>query len=469
MAGECYVKIRKMVKLASSPSPVAQPIWDETSKGTLMMSNKLESGCSARRLITVLGLAILAMAFVFGAAACSADDVGGTGTVSCDRDTDCPLGTVCSASNVCIEASCDYCLEDQICYVTPENPSGTCSAPECYGPQDCPDGLPCVAGVCGGSSTNGTTNNGSGCNSHSDCNQAAGEICNIAGQCVAGEGGDSCSSNSDCDTSTDFCDPATGQCTPAQSCANVECGPGEVCVEPHATCNPDCTQSPQGCDEGDYCDASTGNCVANTCSTLDPADCTGATPIFDGTSCECISCLGSSDCPAGHQCQGGSCVQATGCETACSSSTPGVCGGNTPYCIDNCCVECLGAADCPSGQMCVDGHCGTPPGCTTSSDCPSGYSCDGGSCVPPQTGQACTDPDDCPEGTFCDTTTGQCQSPGGELGCGFCNDDCTCPGDMECMGFVCAGCEFSVGWDGISDNCPDGQSCMPLFQMCFPD
>lgn len=56
----------------------------------------------------------------------------------CSVDTDCALGEVCQdVEGYCIEASCDFCTDDQVCYKPTPESEGTCSAP--------PD---CEAGEC---------------------------------------------------------------------------------------------------------------------------------------------------------------------------------------------------------------------------------------------------------------------------------------------------------------------------------
>lgn len=347
----------------------------------------------------------------FALTACGSDDVSGVN--SCETDRDCELGTVCTAAGVCDAVPCEFCADDHVCLVTEANPEGTCSAPECVLNEDC-DGVPCVAGVCGGSTAD--------CVSAADCDD--GQICNFANRCVDdpnnGGGGEGCTSNGDC-TGNETCDVASGQCVGGSSCG------------------------------------------------LEASDCTGATPVLDSDSCACVECIQSSDCGGGQVCQGGSCqAQAEGCQTECSSSTPGACQGTgTPYCVNECCVECLGAADCGAGQMCLDGFCGTPPDCSTDpSVCPTGYDCSPqGECVPPQTGQDCAaDPMSCPDGTFCDPDTGVCQGFGGDFGCGFCNPDCTCDNGLTCNGMACETCVPFAG------HCADGLICDAIFTgWCIPN
>ena len=67
---------------------------------------------------------------------------------SCESDMDCDLGAVCSASKVCVVLGCPLCTEDQICFTGSDLPDGSCSAPECMQEGDCPQGESCSGGMC---------------------------------------------------------------------------------------------------------------------------------------------------------------------------------------------------------------------------------------------------------------------------------------------------------------------------------
>lgn len=438
----------------------------------MMMNTSLPQSLAlcTRRFLASLALVLSVAAFSTG---CSGDDVA---AATCVTDTDCELGTVCGANSLCIVAECEFCTADQICLVTPENPEGSCSAPQCYSPDDCPNGEACVNNVCGGSSDN------EGCQNSSQCD--AGEVCNLAGECVPGSSDNTCESNADCDQTTEFCDPGTDQCIPVVDCDTVTCEAGERCVEGYGTCQPDCTLEGASCQAGEYCNEDTGTCQVNNCSDIGPEDCTPTNPIFDAASCACVQCENAGDCGAGRVCNAGVCEQQQGCATPCSNDQPGVCGqsGNgTPYCINNCCSECVGAADCSAGELCIDGFCGQAPDCTTDPNaCPAGYECTAsGSCEIPNAGTSCdpNDPTACPFPGFCDPATNTCSGAGGDAGCGMCNPDCTCSGEGQtCDGFLCTGCSFTFNFQTFSleGNCPEGESCIPgeAFggpNFCIPD
>lgn len=441
-------------------------------------------------------------------AGCSGDTAGGSTT--CALDTDCPLGKVCQVQDkVCIVADCVHCEDnpDQICYKPTPESEGSCSAPECISDEECSSGS-CREGQC----------SDGGCVTNDDCGDA--EVCNLAGQCVESDGtcaGDAdcpdgevckdeacvegCSEDDDCEdeefcnTETQACEEGcrdsmscpsgqvctdgdcacdetscpdgkvcldTGNCGDPTSCDQVTCPDGEVCNPTDLTCQAACTAD--SCMANEVCNPQTGLCEVDNCPGEDPTQCDGTQrPLWDPIRCFCAECLGDTDCNegAGETCNAsGSCFA---CQQACDAGTPGTCSGDTPYCINSCCVECVGAADCAQGQLCLDGQCGDPPNCQVDpSVCPDGYMCDAnGECQPPAS-QGC-DPDDpttCPDSTFCDPTTLMCTGAGGGFGCGLCNPDCTCDGGATCNGFLCE-------CDPLMQNCPAGQACIPLLNVCF--
>lgn len=352
-------------------------------------------------LAACFGIVALALAVSLGVAACGSD-APAVGS-SCTDDTDCQFGLVCSESGECVEADdCDFCDDDMIC-VQDGDQEYCAVATECETDADCGPNFDCIDGYCAGESG----------------------------------GDDECDTDADCPDGYS-CHPVSNACTPddnAEECTtDGDCPGDQVCED--------------------------NSCVDDEC-TLQASDCEGAAPYFDDEACECVECQDETDCAANEECTNGSCIDPdeSGCISGqpCDPDNPGDCGGDTPYCIDECCVECIGAADCEGDELCNDdGFCGESQSCTQDADCPSGYNCENGECVPPQTGQQCDDDDDCPDGQFCNPETDQCESLGGDLGCGLCNDDCTCDGDLTCDGFVCTGCVWLQG------DCADDQCCYPL-------
>ena len=465
--------------------------------------------------------ALFLAAALFASVGCSDDDT--TANASCNFDSECPLGQVCGANDVCVTAPCSDCIEGQICYRTEANPAGSCSAPECGSDADCVDkGGSCVQGVCTDEE----------CQSNEDC--GANEICNLANQCVESDGTcttdincpdgqicsneicrEGCNENQDCvdgeycdmtsrtcqagcrgdedcastQSCTDnrcvctpgtcgagrFCNVDSGNCEEAMSCDQITCPEGQVCDPVTFGCVEACT--PESCMAGQVCNTATGQCVVDNCVGEDPGQCqdNAQRPLWDPVKCFCAECVSDDDCntAAGETCNASGVCFA--CETTCDPSVPGTCGGDTPYCSDGCCIECIGVADCDqtAGELCLDGFCGQPPSCTTDpSVCPSGTTCNtmSGQCEAGMTGASCSqdDPLSCPQGQFCDPTTNTCMGVGGNLGCGLCNPDCTCDNGLTCDGFFCTGCTNTIGIDGIESDCPGEQICLaPLFPICF--
>ena len=110
-------------------------------------------------------------------------------------------------------------------------------------------------------------------------------------------------------------------------------------------------------------------------------------------------CGDDTQCPAGHVCRNGRCVE-------------------TSSCADD--------SQCPTGKVCRDGECVKGPACATSDDCPAGNVCRDGACVPEA---ECAGPGDCPSGYACQK--GKCvKQP-------ECKKNKDCPGDKICQNGVC--------------------------------
>lgn len=372
--------------------------------------------------LAVICLAVLATALAFVlAAGCGADNVSGS-TTSCNDHTDCPYGTVCNASGQCVgDVDCQFCDEDDEHLVCDD---GICTV-RCTTDEDCDEGQ-CVDGVCGG------------------------------------QPADSCSSDTDCPDGYE-CNPFSDECEPEDNSSTIDCQNNTDCDGDDVCEDGQCV--PDGSGGGEDCD-------------LEAADCTGDTPFLDDQSCQCVECAGSADCDGDdEQCVDGFCTDDdggggdNGGDDGCVSgqtcgAAGGSCGGDYPYCIDDCCVECIGAADCDGDDICTqDGVCGSSSGCTDESDCPVGYDCDNGQCVAPDAGASCSSDADCPDGQFCDPSTSECVDLGGDMGCGMCNDDCTCDHpDLTCDGFMCVGCTWLTGGE-----CGDDEWCWPAEDFDMAD
>lgn len=265
--------------------------------------------------------------------------------------------------------------------------------------------------------------------------------------------------------------------TPAFDWDECEC---VECVD-----HDDCESSDQMCND------EANECVAHGCTDIEPADCSGETPEFDPSSCSCLECLDDTDCHNG-ECMAGGCVEVDECNT----------DGDCPdgECIDDVCVddsndgtvnagECTTDADCShedascedgqctvsmnqpenqdtnNGDQCnlTSGDCSEPTPMLDAGECEcveclSEFDCDDGDCVDgiceTTTGGECSDNYDCPDAHICIIEEEECESFE-EGQCGMCNDDCTCPGSLECDGAFCRGCEIGEG------DCPDDQDCYP--------
>ncbi|MFH1808136.1 MAG: hypothetical protein ABIJ09_05290 [Pseudomonadota bacterium] len=201
-------------------------------------------------------------------------------------------------------------------------------------------------------------------------------------------------------------------------------------------CLQDCTNDAGLCQPGESCDAA-GNCIpvngcgGNECSQANPTgtcpaglECQGGTcvRVGGGTGPIGSACAQGSDCSdAGAQCYpfvsngqetgfvDGYCIQ-FGCDSAaCPGGSSCVQVGDTSYaCLDS----CLSGADCRPGYDCLragDGVAVCYPYCETSSDCGQGLACVDNTCV-----SACT-ASSCPSGNLC--VDGRCvvdvgQGPG---------------------------------------------------------
>lgn len=137
---------------------------------------------------------------------------GGSSGNSCDAETPCPEGEVCS-SEICL--------------------GGTGSG--------CTTGSQCASSVCdtsqGHCAPGGT---GTACGASDDCLSGS---CTETGTCGSSTPGGACRSNTDC--TNGLCDPEVGSCSECngdESCAGLTCGPGActcseegMCVQPSST------------------------------------------------------------------------------------------------------------------------------------------------------------------------------------------------------------------------------------------
>ncbi|MFI5297060.1 MAG: Kelch repeat-containing protein [Polyangiales bacterium] len=201
-----------------------------------------------------------------------------------------------------------------------------------------------------------------------------------------------------------ICKPVVGPIPSghAGTCGTFLCG-GVASTGPNG-CATSCIAD-SGCTAGNYCDLTSGQCVA-------------VKPI-------------ASSCSANDQCGSGFCVDRFCCSTACNSKTCQACdvAGNLGACVDVASGDphfSHSTCGSPAAYACVAGACATA--CTDNVDCASKYRCVGGSCVsalgPGSTCSANTDcqSDHCVDGVCCVTTLAD---PTCSLPCNACNNAST--------------------------------------------
>ncbi len=157
-----------------------------------------------------------------------------------------------------------------------------------------------------------------------------------------------CVSDDNCTTPTPYCN--NGTCV---ECLSVtHCNDTNECTTDNCVSNT-CVNT--NLDDGTECTG--GHCCAGTCdTTLGNSnfhyDCRIG-PTCVGTSWEYISYNEDIECESGGKCDGGICVQPTGCVDS------GDCNDPTPYCnnLTHTCVECLQQSHCDDGEDCTTEVC----------------------------------------------------------------------------------------------------------------
>ncbi len=246
---------------------------------------------------------------------------------------------------------------------------------------------------------------------------------------------DACGVDADCtDPSTPLCNTAPNpnvcvQCLTAANCS----GTTPVC---------DGTFTCVGCSNDSNCSGATPACQASgacgQCSATNSAQCTGTTPVCDVAAGTCIGCTSDSNCSGATPA-----CQASGACGQCSATNTTACTGSTPLCnvTSGTCVGCLTGTDCGGNTpVCSGGVC---VGCTSDGDCggatPACQTATGG-CV------ECTSDTHCSGLTpTCDTDSNTCSCvPTGAEVCGNLVDE-------DCDGQLDNGCQDTDG-DGLSDQ-----------------
>jgi hypothetical protein len=200
------------------------------------------------------------------------------------------------------------------------------------------------------------------------------------------------------------------------------------------------------------------SCVDDRCQYLpdcsEHPECSGLRLYRDPLTCECVSCLQSSDCDLSSQeiCTASGqclfCAQAASSEDDCSAAGQ--------VFAEGCCSECLQDADCTStlAPHCERGRCQSVPGveCIAQNDCGADQVCDRGRCVPPPSFASCELQSDCPDAEAC-YGDGLCRAESDT--CGGCPDPSRCVAERADELGTCAGCTTPCD----EAACPDGQLC----------
>ena len=389
-----------------------------------------------------LYLKFILILLLFAAYSCSNNSQDSQRLVACTTSDD------CNSDLKCIDGFCqkeDYGNKN-----------------ECNSDLECPKGFYC--------NQNNKCENIK-CNSREDCDENM--IC-LNGSCMEG-----CDNNSDC-KSTQKCNLISHQCE------NLG----------------DCTQNPEICTQGYYCDELSGKCLLNiNCQTNN--DCAPGYKCDSGACIEKIRCNNNDICPDGEVCRtDGYCDVDTGCDSDqyCINKNPA-----KPACstISGICYECVTNEHCndlskpncnqithqcqaeegPNGECQADSDCGMNQRCNTSvtphecidmmatchsdADCQNGMHCKAANerCV------MCTQDSHCTAPKTCNPNTNLCEENGSSGGGGSGggsgggeNGVCASAlGILSClmMGGECQGEDCIINEDDPCENvdCPENSTC----------
>lgn len=220
--------------------------------------------------------------------------------------------TACNPNNICTDRKC---------------------VPGCRNDTNCRDGL-----ICATVGANKQCVVGPECSVDNEATTCgAGRICNASLICVQGCRGDS-------------------------KCTN----PGEIC-NIYKLCAPGCRSDTQCPIDGEICNTANLTCVQGCRINT---DCPTTELPFCSSSNTCVACTNSSQCGAGKQCLGSTCVsdsyQCIG-NSHCTNATKPICDQDT-----HSCVRCNYDADCGNSSLecnAVNNTCVVKPQCRYDSDC----------------------------------------------------------------------------------------------------
>jgi hypothetical protein len=332
---------------------------------------------------------------------------GACNVVGCETPSDCPLDATC-LDKLCQPRQCDVpdsCGEGALCW------QGICVENGCADKSSCGAAEVCLGSppVC--------TQPPELCSDDSEC--PTGEACLVQKrQCVS-----TCAGDRDCRGQTYCLDQLCQQ--PCRD--DIDCPGDRSCVDARCRELPDCSDQPE---------------------------CSGLRLYRDQLTCECVSCLQSSNCDLTGQEACTASGQCIFCPQTGTSEED--CTDRGQVYVEGCCSDCIEDADCTSTRTpyCDRGRCQSVPGveCIAQNDCDSGLVCDQGRCVQPPSFDTCEHQSDCTDGEAC-FADGRCHQESTS-----CDD---CPAASRCIAEradelgTCAGCTTACD----ASACPGDQLC----------
>ncbi len=233
------------------------------------------------------------------------------------------------------------------------------------------------------------------------CTRGLGEPCNAGTECDSGHCVDGVCCTEACQGQCEACDRSgsLGVCGVVQGAPH---GDRPACASDGSVCAGSCSGANRS--ECTYPDANSPcralGCADGVSTLLTACDGAGSCPASQTVSCApylcdgdvCATyCVSSTDCVAGHTCDGGVCV-GTSCVD--DDDCPGDLVCNDSVCGD---PECRNNADCDGDALCSDGVC-VEVECVANTDCNDGLVCRNNLCVVP--------PSVSPGGCRCNATGG---------------------------------------------------------------
>jgi MYXO-CTERM domain-containing protein len=369
-----------------------------------------------------------------------------------------------TADGSCAPVPADQDPEDE-CPMDPGFPTSCGPDGSCDGARACRAaaraGTPCGATMCVGSTTSGSSCNGSG-----QCTMSPQSCAPYL--CVGSACGTSCTSDSNC-TSDGYCiqggtcalKKGHGEaCGAARECTSGFCADGRCCATP---CDEEC----------DTCSAANGATADGTCTPL-PVGTGCSTNLFcTGSGLSCTGCATDAHCPADRYCTPrGTCMLRRQQREACDDSAGEDCREarcrvcESDHCVDGlCCDRACGSTEACAADLKVSGNDGTcgeattavnGAPCTTNETCTSGRCVDGVCCS-----RECTATEACTaslkvsgrDGTCSEAKTavnGASCTTGDSCTSTHCADGVCC--DEQCWG-PCRACTLALRGAGEDGEC----------------